>query len=137
MAKAYWNEWKEALNGVAEFEDEYTRPTVEKGTQGLYLLEQVALDPHTKQVYYWVKVGQSTEMKSRMKGYSADNPAYFLLDILTFDLEDINEVERICQIQLMRKAIARGKNCQEWFLVDEKTFFEIEEKKFGYFFNIK
>lgn len=134
MAKAYYYEWKEALSMVVEFEDEYTRPTVEKGVKGLYLLEQCALDPHTHQIYYWVKVGQSKEMKSRMKGYATDNPAAFLLDVIEIDREQITESERACQMKLIQKAIARGKDTQEWFLVDEKTFFEIEEKKFKYFF---
>jgi len=134
MAKPYYNEWIEALSKIVEFTDEYDRPIVEKGASGLYLLEQCAIDPHTKQIYYWVKVGQSTDIKGRMKGYACDNPAHFLLDVMEFDLEEINEAERVCQILLMRKAIARGKDCREWFLIDEKTFFEIEEKKFNYFF---
>lgn len=136
MSKPYYNEWIEAINNLAEFVDEYTRPTVEAETTGLYLLEQCACDPHTKQMYYWVKVGQSNNITSRMKNYACNNPAYFLLDTMELDRDEMGIAERMCQLQLMQKAIARGKDCREWFLVDEKTFFEIEAKKFEYFFTV-
>ena len=135
MASQIYKEWTEIHKTIVEFEDEYTRPNVECKLKGLYLLEQCACDPHTKQIYYWVKVGQSIDMRNRMKGYASDNPAYFLLAVKQFvTKDDINYAEKACQIKLMQKAIARGKDSHEWFLVDEKTFFEIEDKKFDYFF---
>ena len=135
MAVSLYEEWLEAISYTPEFKDDYTRPTVARATSGLYLMEQCAMDPHTKQVYYWVKVGQSKDIKKRLTTYETSNPAYFLLDIIEFDEDDINTAERDCQLQLMNKAFARGRGCKEWFLVDEETFFEIEAKKFDYFFS--
>lgn len=96
---------------------------------GLYFIGETHFDPHTKDLFYWVKIGKSTRcLSERMKDYNTHNPMLWRIDFCRTP-----SLEKTYQRKLAAVALARCNHNQEWFLVDEKTYLEMCEKGFSYF----
>lgn len=122
---------------LAVFDDGYALPEIPEGS-GLYLVGSVYIDPHTKQIYYWIKVGMSAAgLDKRLRGYRTENPMVWIADTMEVDIEDVYRMEQECHIMLSDVAYGIARNTDEWFIVDEKTYFEICEKGFEYFYATK
>lgn len=126
---------KRVRTPLATFEDGYNSPEV-PDESGLYLVGSTYIDPFTKKIYYWVKVGMSiASLSKRIKGYHTENPMVWIADILPVDdPETVVAMENECHIALSEVAYGVAKDTVEWFIVDEATYFEICEKGFHYFF---
>lgn len=125
---------KRVRTPLAIFNDGYEPPEL-LDCAGLYLVGSIYADPHTKKLYYWIKVGMSaTSLAKRVKNYRTENPMVWVADVLYVDVDNVCEMEMECHITLSDVAYGIARNTQEWFIVDEETYFEICEKGFHYFF---
>lgn len=128
---------KRVRKPLAVFDDGYDLPEV-LDCPGLYLVGSVYIDPHTKKIFYWIKVGMSaTSLAKRLKGYRSENPMIWIADYMYVDLDNVYEMEHDCHIALSDVAYGIARNTEEWFIVDEDTYFEICEKGFHYFYDYK
>lgn len=116
------------------FKDGYWEPEREKRC-GLYLIGNTVFNPITNQKFYWIKIGLTTNSITRFSSYNTDNPMYFYIDFLPIkDRKQVKHYETIYQDELKGKVVACCERNNEWFLVDEETYFKICEEKFNYFF---
>lgn len=118
------------------FDDGYPTPHVPEEC-GLYLVGSTYINPFSKQTYYWIKVGMSTNLVKRLRSYRTENPMVWIADTMAVDKEDVYSMERECHIILSDVAYGIARNTDEWFIVDEKTYFEICDKGFRYFYKIR
>lgn len=119
---------------VPVFCDDYTHVTAEPEC-GLYLIGSTYFDPLDEdKKYYWIKVGMSTNLTKRVKGYATENPMYWLADTLHCGFDIVGDMEHACHIALSDIAYGIAKNTDEWFLVTKEQYFEICSKGFKYFF---
>lgn len=119
------------------FDDGYTVPEIPEGS-GLYLVGSVYIDPRTKRIYYWIKVGMSSvSLDKRLKSYRSENPMVWIADTMEVDVDDVGRMEHECHIMLSDVAYGIARNTEEWFIVDENTYFEICNKGFEYFYTTK
>lgn len=127
---------KRVRTPLKTFDDGY--PVREIPTEsGLYLVGSVYINPYTKRIYYWIKVGLSTNLRKRLKGYRSENPMVWIADILEMGDDLIGTMEHECHIALSDVAQGIAPNTDEWFIVDEETYFDICNKGFKYFFTFK
>jgi hypothetical protein len=130
-----FNIWKETIYQMPIFEDGYAEHRAcPHNDSGLYLIGTTTFNPYTDEKYYWIKVGVSTNLKNRIRQYKPRNPAVFVIDTELMDRSEIYGAEKYCQCWLMENAIAKAKESEEWFLVNRKTYLEINEKGFKFFF---
>ena len=120
---------------------------------GLYLVGNTIFNPVTNEQFFMVKIGMSTNIYNRMKTYATSNPMMFHIGYKIVDCDSLNlnsypsykrkaiQSRHIKEFEEQyHKAMEACKFChfeyaQEWFIVDQKTYLEICEKKFD-FFNI-
>ena len=126
---------KRVRTPLAIFDDGYETPEI-SDCSGLYLVGSTYVDPHTKKFYYWIKVGMSaTSLAKRLRSYHSENPMVWIADVMYVDTDNVYEMEHECHIALSEIAHNIARNTEEWFLVDEETYFEICNKGFHYFYN--
>jgi hypothetical protein len=103
---------------------------------GLYLVGNTVFNPITGEQYFMIKIGMSTNIYNRMRGYSTDNPMMFHIDYKLIDCgnaEYIKDIEEQYHKAMMARKFCHFEYSQEWFIVDKKTYMEICEKKFDFF----
>lgn len=125
---------KQVRKPLPTFNDKYPEKEIPKEC-GLYLIGSVYTDPHTKEVYYWIKVGMSTNLYNRIKQYRSHNPMVWVSDLLLVDIDFVYKMESECHIALSDVAFGLAKDTEEWFIVDRDTYLEICESGFHYFYN--
>lgn len=96
---------------------------------GLYFVGETHFNPHTREEYYWVKIGESDNLRKRLRGYNSTNP---MLWRIGYKLGAQNE-EKIYHELLRNIAVAKGVRNDEWFLVNRETYLAMCEKGFNYF----
>lgn len=116
-ANVYVNEMDEKRN---------TAPALE----GLYLVSNIVFNPITDEKLHLVKIGYSTNLASRMNNYRTQNPMLYHIDYYLD--KKVSETEFHIEMLLSDK-FQKLDNAQEWFITDEKTYFEICEGGFQYF----
>ena len=122
-------------------------------TGGLYLVGNTVFNPMTGEQFFMVKVGMSTNIYNRMKGYSTENPMMFHIGYKTINCDNVDlsnypsykktnaigkyikSIEEQYHKVMEERKFCRFEYAQEWFIVDKETYMEICEKKFD-FFNI-
>lgn len=99
---------------------------------GCYLLGNTAFNPYTGEKFYWIKIGQSGNIKKRMRDYSTCNPTVFKIDCVQFSYEKVlqEEYHYHCRLEAIG---TRAKDSKEWFQVSEHDYLEICSKGFYYF----
>lgn len=124
-------------NHIAEDSTELLRNEVEK-VSCLYMFGQTAFNPITDTHYYWVKVGLTTNLRSRISNYNSSNPAYYPIDFKGegFYDNDIYKAEIYYHQILAKISFARSRRNTEWWLVDKDTYLQICNKGFEYLDNI-
>ena len=106
-------------------------------TCGLYMVGSVYMNPYTKEEYYWIKVGKSTDIESRILTYKTHNPMIWVNDTLEVGTEYLDKMEKLCHRQLKLISSEVADNTKEWFLVSRETYLEICEKGWDYFEAVK
>lgn len=96
---------------------------------GLYFIGETHFNPFTKEEFYWVKIGKSSNLAKRMKQYNTCCPMLWRIDF-AIDEEDLEEYYHGWLYEHC-KAICNHN--EEWFLVDRETYLEMCEKGFNYF----
>lgn len=101
-------------------------------TKGLYLIGNIAFNYNTNKKEYWIKVGHSTNLRSRMNQYYTHNPSFIQLDYYIHkSINGIKVTEKLCHFALNQ--IAFGRINDEWFLISEQDFLQIQKEKFSWF----
>ena len=96
---------------------------------GLYFLGETHFNPFTKEEYYWVKIGSSSNLRKRLRVYNTCNPMCFRIGFL-----ENKESEEITYHNLLTEiALAKCNHNEEWFMVDRETYLEMCEKGFNFF----
>ena len=72
--------------------------------------------------YYLVKIGSSENIKTRVRQYATYNPMIY---IGGYCLTSYRNAEENCHYYLRKKAYALALHTEEWFYVDEETYFEL------------
>lgn len=114
---------------------------------GLYMLGNTIFNPHTRETFFLVKIGMSSNLLSRMESYRLHNPLIFHIaykpienpiprgtyhrDILYRRL--MNSVEKEYHQAMEKLNFGHMAYSDEWFFVDENIYLEICEKGFEYF----
>lgn len=105
---------------------------------GIYLISNISFDIDTNNITYWIKVGYSTNIKTRMSEYRTHNPKFNPIDFYTiknmgsvFAKEELKVYEKICHFALNQ--IAEAKVNSEWFLVSKENYLQICEEGFKWF----
>lgn len=127
-------------------EKEYTIKTLEQKSSceginkapscsGLYFIGQINYNRADKQLYYWVKVGKSVNIKSRMNGYKTSLTMMDNFDYLPLknDNKLLSMVEEQYHLDLANYAIAKCAMNDEWFLVTAETYEKMEKEGFKFF----
>lgn len=113
------------------FHDETTNLLNAPYSCGLYFLGNTAYNPHTNEVCYWVKIGASSNLHSRMKAYATSNPSTF---VIGYELTNNYFAEEYRYHRLIEAvSLYRNQNNMEWFMVDRQTYLEMCEKGFDFF----
>lgn len=98
---------------------------------GLYLIGSTYFNPcEPTEKLYFIKVGQASNLRNRMKKYRTDNPAVFNI---AFDV-GMSALETMCHSILLQKCLALREGTLEWFLVDEQTYTDICAEGFKWFY---
>lgn len=127
--KFYQRKWEAPK--LMPFEDgiNYDAPEDE----GLYFIGMVNANPHTGDLYYWVKIGYSSMLKDRMRNYNTDCPMLWRIGFNTAYGEQSRIAEKQYHRMLNKIALASCNHNDEWFLVSRDTYFEMCSKGFSYF----
>lgn len=96
---------------------------------GLYFIGETHFNPYTKEEFYWVKIGKSSNLAKRMKQYNTCCPMLWRID---FEI-DAEELEGHYHNWLYEHCEAICNHNEEWFLVNRETYLEMCEKGFAYF----
>lgn len=100
---------------------------------GLYFIGETHFNPHTMILYYWIKIGLSTNLRKRMKQYDTHCPMLWRIDFKTNLEFDLELEEEHYHDKLKEIAVAGCNHNEEWFLVDRETYLAMCEKGFSYF----
>ena len=92
-----------------------TIPNKEKVT-ALYLIGNTNFNPFTKEEFYWIKVGKTTDLKKRMKAYATHNPMLWKADYKQMPNKCLHSCEQICHY-ILNKYGEQDENSNEWFEV--------------------
>jgi hypothetical protein len=115
---------KKSFKGFADGID-YRAPCCE----GLYFIGETHFNPKTNEKFYWVKIGKATNLYERMRNYNTHNP---MLWRIAFNTKDYDK-EKFYHKELKKVCLNTCNHNDEWFLVDEDTYFAMCEKGFKYF----
>ena len=98
---------------------------------GIYLMGSTFFNPHTKEEFYWIKVGKSNKMSERMKQHAISNPMYWPIEYCYLPKSWVSYTETHCHTILSKIAVD---NCgSEWFCVSRENYLSICEKGFNWF----
>lgn len=111
-------------NNAQNVSDSFRAEMLNGFTAGIYLIGQTTFDPITKELFYWVKVGQTSNLKGRLSSYQTNNPAIFYIDLLNIGVR----YESDCVLAL--RLISKKTHRDEWVQVDAKTFSDIYNNGF-------
>lgn len=101
---------------------------------GCYLVGSTNFNPHTGETFYWVKVGMSKDIHSRMSSYNTCCPQLFRIDYKKCNnSSEARIMEEVYQNLLSKVALGRCQHNAEWWLVDRETYLKICERKFDFF----
>lgn len=104
---------------------------------GLYLVGSVYLNPHTKKEKYFVKVGMSKNLKSRVNSYKTENPGIWQIDYKMYDYDTVGEEEINYHEKLEKYEIDLYSDCEhsmtEWTQVSRKNYLKICKQGFDFF----
>lgn len=90
---------------------------------GLYFIGMIGTNPDG-QNYYLVKIGASTNIKSRLRQYATYNPMIYIGGVCEMN-RDLKEAEKTAHDYLRDNAIAIAQNASEWFYVTEEKYYEL------------
>lgn len=119
-----WNDrlkFKKSDNRHTNFSDE----------EGVYLLGETAVNPHTNEQFYYLKVGRGINLRKRVEQYKTYSPTTWHID--SFNTINSVEVEKKCHFLL--KTIGKQTKNTEWFEVSKNTYLDICDKGFCFFFH--
>lgn len=105
--------------------DKFKTKLLKGPCRGLYLVGQALFNPFTKEVSYWVKVGQTTKLQNRISAYRTNNSAIYYIDWI--------ETAQTDHEGYYHKTLAKisiKKHRQEWFQVTEHLFLKIYNNGF-------
>jgi len=106
-------------------------PKEEKIT-ALYLVGNTNFNPFTKEEFYWIKVGKTTDLYKRMKSYATHNPMLWKADYKIVPNEYLSSNEQICHF-ILKEYGTQDTNSQEWYQVSREVYLEICTKGFSFF----
>ena len=125
----------EALKSVPTYSnDENSMRFIAPKGSGLYLVGNAVFNPHTDEQIFFIKVGKSKDIKSRMKNYLSSNPMLFHIDYCLAEYKEMHDLERQCHLMLFEKCQAVMEGTMEWVKVDKTLYLEICQKGFNFFF---
>lgn len=104
----------------------------ESHISALYLVGNTNFNPFTKEEFYWIKVGKTTDLKKRMKSYATHNPMLWRADYIEVPSTQLDFSEQICH-HILNKYGTRDKNSNEWFEVPREIYLAICAKGFSFF----
>lgn len=118
------------LCSVPRFDDGIDREKekVFKKVEGLYFIGEVTFNPILHEILYWVKIGYSSNLATRIRNYDTHCPTTWRIDF-----SGDGELEDYYHQLLGACCLDRAAGNEEWFRVDEKTYLEMCEKGFSYF----
>ena len=108
-----------------------------KKVSGLYLIGNTYFNPFTEEEFYWVKVGQSTDIAKRLRSYRQHNPMIWVQNILELPIDKLDFAESVCHYELNKVSKEIGKNTREWFRVSRETYLKICTEEWNYFKSLK
>lgn len=96
---------------------------------GIYLLGDTAFNPHTKEEFYYIKVGQSKHIKRRIRDYVTHSPSVWHIDQMVTEDRKIYEdnyqgVLVFCELET---------TTTEWHRVSREVYLQICEMGFKWF----
>lgn len=101
---------------------------------GLYLIGSTHFNPLTKEEFYWIKVGRSSYLPSRMSDYSSTSPMCYRIGFKKIENEEKRkEAETQYHQALNWLSIACCGHNKEWFLVSREIYLSICKEGFSYF----
>lgn len=100
---------------------------------GLYFIGETHFNPYTKEEFYWVKIGLSTNLAKRMKQYDTHCPMLWRIAFKTNLHKCLEIEEEYYHDRLKEIAVAGCNHNEEWFLVNRETYLEMCDKGFSYF----
>ena len=89
--------------------------------KGVYFLGMIGTNPDGK-TYYLVKIGSSDNIRTRVRQYATYNPMIYIGGYCVIDKSD---AETLCHRYLRDNAYAVALHTDEWYYVDEKTYYEL------------
>ena len=102
--------------------------------KGLYLIGCVFMNPYTREEFYWLKVGSSTDLRRRIKEYSSLCPMVWKNSYCyRKDMNHAREEETKCHKRLEMICIERGFRSNEWFRVEREAYLDVCQKGFSFF----
>lgn len=104
----------------------------EEKINALYLVGNTNFNPFTKEEFYWIKVGKTTDLYKRMKSYATHNPMLWKADYKIVFNEYLNANEQICHF-ILKEYGTQDTNSQEWYQVSREVYLEICTKGFSFF----
>lgn len=128
-----WYYVDEQLNLVYRKEDKkgFSCTECDYNDSGLYFIGMCGFNPITEERYYLVKVGESENVKKRIKQYLGMNPMiYNNGNILPLPNESYirrGEMENNCHEFLSKVSYAKAANANEWFYVTKEKYLELCE----------
>lgn len=94
---------------------------------GLYLIGQTFFNPVTDEKYYWIKVGEASDLKRRRREYNTTTAMIWDIGYYTgVDLTESGCHEKLKEICLHRHA-------DEWFSISRENYLKICEIGFDWF----
>ena len=100
---------------------------------GLYLIGNTIFNPITREEFYFIKVGQSSNLYKRMSGYRSTNPAVYHIDFYKQADWKKGMNESACHFVLHQISTGLVERTSEWFRVDREIYLEICGRGFEYF----
>ena len=94
------------------------------GGDGLYFVGMIGMSPEGTP-YYLAKVGMSKDIKKRIAGYASMNPMIYHNNMYITDYDRSIDGEHNCHAYIASRAYAVAQNTEEWFYVDEATYFDL------------
>lgn len=106
----------------------------EKLKSGLYLIGYVLMNPFTKEEFYWLKVGVSVDLASRMEQYQVSCPMVWKNSYCyRKNMKHARKEETMCHNLLEKLCIEKGFRSKEWFRVEREVYLDVCQKGFSFF----
>ena len=93
-------------------------------TEGVYFLGMIGMNPAGEK-YYLIKVGRANNIYSRVSSYATYNPMLYIGGY--YETTKSDRAERYCHQYLEKYAYAKAQNTNEWFYVNETTYYKLCE----------